>query len=178
MSSFVKNTIRFALFILLQVFVLHQIPPLHKFVTPYLYYLFILWLPFNMGRSALMILAFIFGLTLDYFLKTPGLHAAACVLIAYVRPFLINLLTRQDPGEQNYASPSITSMGWAPYFTYVFVLTLLHHGYLVFLEWMQLGNIWYFLGKILATTGISLLLIFITELLFFRKEKFRTNTVS
>jgi rod shape-determining protein MreD len=177
MSSLAKNIIRFALFILLQVFVLHQIPPLHKFITPYLYYLFILWLPFNIGRGMLMVIAFLFGLTLDYFLKTPGLHAACCVLIAYVRPFLINILTRQEAGEQNYASPSIVSMNWAPYFTYVFILTLLHHGYLVFLEWMRFGNFWFFLGKVTATTGISLLLIFITELLFFRKEKFRTNTV-
>ena len=177
MSSLVKNTIRFILFILVQVFVLHHVPTLHKFITPYVYYLFIIWLPFNMGRSMLMLLAFIFGLSLDYFLKTPGLHAAACVLVAYVRPFLINLLIRQEGDEQNYASPSITSMGWAPYFMMVFILTLLHHGYLVFLEWMEFGSFFYFLGKVLATTGVSMLLVLITELLFFRKEKFRTNTV-
>jgi hypothetical protein len=32
------------------------------------------------------------------------------------------------------------------------------------------------MGKVSATTGVSVLLILITELLFFRKEKFRTNT--
>ncbi|GAC1594150.1 MAG: hypothetical protein NVS3B8_07780 [Chitinophagaceae bacterium] len=177
MSTLVKNIIRFALFILVQVFVLHQVPTLHKFITPYLYFLFIIWLPFSMSRSLLMLIAFVFGLTLDYFLKCPGLHAAACVLVAYVRPFLINMLIRQEADEQNYASPSIVSMGWAPYFTMVFILTLLHHGYLVFLEWMQFGNFLYFLGKVLATTAVSMLLILITELLFFRKEKFRTNTI-
>jgi hypothetical protein len=67
-------------------------------------------------------------------------------------------------------------MGWAPYATYVVVLTLLHHGYLVFLEWMQFGSFLYFMGKVLGTTGVSLLLILVTELLVFRKEKFRTNT--
>jgi hypothetical protein len=177
MSTLVKNIIRFVLFILVQVFVLHQVPPLHKFITPYIYYLFIIWLPFGMSRSALLLLSFVFGLSLDYFLKTPGLHAASCVLVAYVRPFLINLLIRQEGDEQNYASPSIVSMGWAPYFMLVFILTLLHHGYLVFLEWMQFGSFLYFLGKTLATTGVSMLLVLITELLFFRKEKFRTNTV-
>jgi rod shape-determining protein MreD len=177
MSTLLKNIIRFALFILVQVFVLHHVPPLHRFITPYLYFLFIIWLPFNTGRGLLMLIAFIFGLTLDYFLDCPGLHAAACVLVAYVRPFLINMLIRQEGDEQNYASPSITSMGWAPYFTMVFILTLLHNGYLVFLEWMQLGSFWFFLGKVVATTGVSMLLILITELLFFRKERFRTNTV-
>jgi rod shape-determining protein MreD len=177
MSRPLKNIIRFALFILVQVFVLHQVPPLHKLITPYLYFLFIIWLPFNTGRSLLMLIAFVFGLTLDYFLKSPGLHAAACVLVAYVRPFLINMLIRQEGDEQNYASPSITSMGWAPYFTMVFILTLLHNAYVVFLEWLNAGSFLYLLGKVFATTAVSMLLILITELLFFRKEKFRTNTV-
>lgn len=176
MSSLLKNIIRFALFILIQVFVLHKIPSLHRFITPYLYFLFILWLPFRMSRFSLMAVAFIFGLTLDYFLNTPGLHAAPCVLIAYLRPFLINVLISQDGADHNYASPSITSMGLAPYATYVLVLTLIHHSYLVFLEWMNGGTFLYFLGKVTATTGVSFLLILVTELLFFRKERYRTNT--
>ena len=69
-----------------------------------------------------MTVAFLFGLTLDYFMHTPGLHAAACVLIAYLRPFVVNMLISQEGADKNYLSPSITSMGWAPYFTYVFVL--------------------------------------------------------
>ncbi len=177
MSDLVKNTIRFIVFILVQVFVLHKIPPLHQFVVPYLYFLYILWLPFNMGRAWLMIVAFLFGLSLDYFLLTPGLHAAACVFIAYIRPFLVNLLIRQEGAEQSYGAPSPASMGWAPYSVFVLVLTVLHHGYLVFLEWMQFGNFWYFLGKVFATTAVSLLLILITELLFYRKERYRTNAV-
>jgi len=176
MSPLVKNIIRFFLFILVQVYVLHEVPPLHKFITPYLYYLFILWLPFNIGRGSLMLVSFLFGLTLDYFLNTPGLHAAACVLIAYVRPFLINLLIRQEGPGMTYASPSLTSMGWAPYLTYVLVLTFLHHFYLMLLEYMEVGNFLLFIGKVFSSTGVSVLLIFITELLFYRKERYRTNT--
>jgi rod shape-determining protein MreD len=176
MSDFVKHSFRFLFFILLQALILHRIPFLHKFITPYLYYLFIIWLPFNTKRGWLTLVGFLFGLTLDYFLNTPGLHAAACTLIAYIRPFLVNLLISQQGAEQNYASPSIRSMGWAPYFTLVLILTLLHHTYMVFLEWLKIGSFWYFIMKILATTGISLLLILLTEMLFVRKEKFRTNT--
>lgn len=177
MSDLVRNTVRYILFILIQVYVLFQVPPLHRFVVPYLYFLYILWLPFNLSRTALTLIGFLFGLSLDYFTKTPGLHAAACTLIAYLRPFLINILIPQEGADKNYKSPSITSMGWAPYATYVLILTLLHNIYLVFLEWLQFGSFWYFLGKVLATTGVSLLLILVAELLFFRKEKFRTNTV-
>lgn len=176
MSDFVRNSIRFVLFILVQVYVLFQVPPLHRFVVPYLYFLYILWLPFSISRAGLCLIGFIFGLSLDYFTKTPGLHAAACTLIAYARPFLVNILIPQEGADKSYKSPSITSMGFAPYATYVFILTLLHNIYLVLLEFLQLGSFLYFAGKVLATTGISLLMILVTELLFFRKEKFRTNT--
>lgn len=176
MSDLVKNIIRFVLFIFIQVYVLFQIPPLHRFIVPYIYFLYILWLPFRISRGTLTLVGFLFGLSLDFFTNSPGLHAASCVLIAYLRPFLINILIPQEGAEQNYKSPSITSMGLAPYATYILILTLLHNTWLVFLEWIQFGSFWYFLGKVLATTGVSLLLILITELLFYRKEKFRTNT--
>jgi len=144
--------------------------------VPYFYFLYILWLPFNMPRISMMMVSFLFGLTLDYFVHTPGLHAAACTLIGYLRGFLVSVLIPQEGADQNYRSPSFTSMGVAPYATYVIILTLVHNGYLIFLEWLQFGSFWYFLGKVLATSGISLLLILIIELLFARKERFRTNT--
>ncbi len=175
MSDLLKNIIRFALFIAIQVFILNRIPPLHRFITPYLYFLFLLWLPFKTPRPGLTLIGFLFGLMLDFFTKTPGLHAASCTLIAYFRPFLISLMMPKEKIEISYAEPSVTSMGLMQYTIYVLVLTFLHHSFLVFLEWMEFGNFWYFLGKVFSTTGISLLLITITELLFNRKARYRTN---
>ena len=177
MSNLVKNIVRFCLFVLVQVFVLNQIPPLHKLATPYIYFLFILWLPFKMGRRTQMILAFALGFALDCFTKTYGLHSAPCVLIAYLRPFLINLLISQEGAESNYNEPSIKSMGFTPYFTYVTILTFIHHTLLFFLEALQTGGYLYFIIKSLLSTAISLLLILLIELLFVRKQKFRTNTI-
>lgn len=175
MSNFFKNIIRFALFILVQVYVLNQIPQLHRFITPYLYYLFILWLPFSISRIGLLFAGFAIGLALDYFTMTPGLHAAACVLIAYIRPFIINVLLPKDISEFNYREPSSKAMGWTPYAIYILVLTLLHHGYLVLLEWLSFGSFLDFIIKVIGTTAISLLLIFTVEFLFPRQLKYRTN---
>jgi hypothetical protein len=122
-----------------------------------------------------LLIAFAFGTSLDYFTGTGGLHAAPCVLIAYLRPFLLNLLIPQDTTENSYLEPSLKSMGWAPYSLYIVILTFIHHFLLVLIEWLQFGNFVYFIGKVAGTTAISLLLIFITEMLFFRKAKFRTN---
>jgi hypothetical protein len=175
-SDFLRNIIRLAVFIVLQVYLLNQIPHLHRFIVPYIYYLFILWLPFTLSRMGLMFVAFITGITLDAFTNSPGLHAAACVLIAYLRPFVISVLTPKDTSEFNYREPSPRSMGWTPYLVYVFILTLFHHGYMVFLEWLSFGTFLQFLVKVASTTAISMVLIIIIELLFPRKLKFRTNT--
>lgn len=176
MNDFIRNIIRLAIFILVQVYVLNKIPHLHKLITPYIYYLFILWLPFSVSRMGLLVIGFFTGLILDYFMMTPGLHAAPCVLIAYVRPFVINVLTPKETAEFNYREPSPKAMQWTPYMVYVLILTLFHHTYMVFLEWLDFGSFLDFIIKIFTTTGISMLLIFTVELLFPRKLKFRTNT--
>ena len=75
MSELLKNIIRFILFILIQVFILFKIPPLHRFITPYLYFLFILWLPFNMSRMSLMLV-----LCLRPCQRMPILRSAECTL--------------------------------------------------------------------------------------------------
>jgi hypothetical protein len=177
MSTLIKNIIRFIILILIQVFVLDRIHLLHL-VTPYIYFLFILWMPFRLSRSVQMLIAFALGFTLDSFRHNPGFHAAACVLIAYFRPFLINILIPQEGADNNYEEPSAKSMGgFLPYLMYAGVLTFIHHAWLFFLEAMQFGNILYFIVKTLLSTAISLVLIIVAELLFSRKQQFRTNTV-
>ncbi len=177
MSTLVKNILRFVLFILFQVYVLDKVR-LHQMVTPYLYFLFILWLPFNMNRSLQMIIAFLLGFALDSFRHHPGFHTAACVLVAYVRPFLINLLIPQEGSETNYEEPSIKSLGGiVPYLIYAGVLIFLHNAWLFLLEAWQFGDAWYFLAKTLLSTTVSLLLVLVTEMIFTRKQRFRTNTV-
>ena len=145
---------------------LNHIPPLHRFITPYLYFLFLIWMPFSTGRVGLLITGFLLGITLDVFTQTPGLHASASLLVAYLRPFLINLMVPKDTRELAVGSPSIQTMGSASYILFISLLTLFHHGWLVFLEWMTFGNFIFFLGKVFLSTLVTLLLILITELIF------------
>ena len=178
MSDLLRNIIRLAIFIFVQAFILNKVPHLHRFIVPYLYYLFILWLPFSTPRLMLLALGFITGLSLDYFKMTPGLHTAACVLIAYVRPLIITLLSPKEATEFTFREPSPKAMGWGPYAVYALILTIVHHAYLTFLEWIDFGTFISFLIKVLATTAISMLLIVTVEILFPRKLKFRSNTAA
>ncbi len=177
MGKLFKYTLRFVFFILIQVFILDKIR-LHHLVTPYFYFVFILWLPFNINRNLLLFLAFLLGLTLDAFRHHPGFHAASCVLIAYLRPFLMNLMIPQKGAEMNYDEPSFKSMGGkSPYLLYLTLLIFIHNLWLYMLESWQFGNIGYFLLKSFLTTVISLCILLAIELILPRKQKFRTNTV-
>lgn len=173
MNNFLKNSTRFVVFLLIQIIILNEIPPVHQFITPYLYFMFLLMMPFGMSRISLTLLGFIFGYSLDIFTNTPGLHAAACTLIGYIRPSILNLLLAQETSEDLKNEPSVNTMGWGPYVVYVLFLTFIHHFYLVLLEWLQFGNFAYFIGKVFASTIMSVLLILLVELLLNRRNQKR-----
>jgi rod shape-determining protein MreD len=174
MNPIFKYILRFFLLVLLQAFVLDKIR-LHELITPSIYFVFLLWLPFRTNRVLLMILALALGYTLDMFRHHPGFHAAACVLLAYVRPFVIRLLLPKDVIDGKDEEPSIRSMGgWMAYLFYISILTLIHHAWLYSLEAWQFNGTWYVVVKTLASAALSLCLILTAELLFSRTQKFRS----
>lgn len=175
MSVLLKNIIRFILFILIQAFVLDKIPPLHQFVKPSIYFLFLLWLPFDISRNWLLIISFFFGITMDYFSGTLGLHTIACLLVGFLRPFVLNALLPQEKVEITYYEPGIRSMAFPQYTFYLLILTFIHHFCLVLIEWMQFGNFLYFVSKVTLSTILSLVLMLLAEAIAFRKARISVN---
>lgn len=169
MSVLLRNIIRFILLLLLQVFVLNKIQ-VGQMVSLYIYMLFILLLPFNLPRPGLMVLGLLTGLSLDMFMNTMGEHAAACVFIAYLRPFIINILSPQGGFETTQKSPSMSSMGSTQFFVYAAILVFLHHVVYFSLGVFNMANPLYLLLKIVLGTAASLLLILLYELLFYSKK--------
>ncbi|RAJ04127.1 rod shape-determining protein MreD [Chitinophaga skermanii] len=169
MSVLLKNIIRFILLILVQVCVLNNIL-IHQLVSPYIYMLFILLLPLNIPRPALQLLGLLLGLTLDMFMDTMGMHAAACVAIAYLRPFIINVLSPQGGYEVTQKTPSITSMGLSQFAIYVTILVAIHN--IIYFSIVTFGwaNPLYLLLKIVLSTAVSLFLVLLYELLFFVRK--------
>ena len=84
----VIHILRFLGLLFLQVLVVDNIR-LGYYVHPYVYVLFIFLLPFNIPRWQLLLLGFVNGFFVDLFNGTPGLNAAATVLMAFVRPFVM-----------------------------------------------------------------------------------------
>lgn len=163
------NFARFVLLVLLQVFLLKNIT-LYNLASPYIYIQFILLLPFEVPNLLLFMLSFALGLTIDAFYDTPGLHAAASVLLAFVRIMFINL-TVQKEGFDNEPEPTLSVMGFRWFFTYALILTLIHHFFLFNLEVFRLSEIQYTLSRFILSSVFTVFLMLISGLLFFRKRE-------
>ena len=165
----IVNFIRFIVLVFLQVFLLKNIT-LYNLSTPYLYILFILLLPFETPNLLLFALAFIIGLTIDAFYDTPGLHAASCVLLAFVRVLFISI-TVQKEGFDNEPEPTLSNMGFRWFFLYALVLTLFHHFFLFNLEAFNFSELQYTLGRVILSSLLTVFLILISGLLFFKRKE-------
>ena len=168
-KSILVNLVRFIVLVFIQVFLLKNVS-LYNLSTPYLYILFIILLPFETPNLLLFALAFITGLTIDAFYDTPGLHAAACVLLALVRVLFISI-TVQKEGFDNEPDPTLSIMGFRWFFTYTLVLTLFHHFFLFNLEAFSFSELQYTLSRFLLSSVFTVFLILISSLLFFRKKE-------
>ena len=163
------NLIRFVVLVLLQAFLLKNIS-LYNLSVPYLYILFILLLPFETPNLLLFLLSFVLGITIDAFYDTPGLHAAACVVLAFVRVLFISITVQKD-GFDNEPEPTLGNMGFRWFFTYAAVLILFHHFFLLNLEVFRLSELQYTLLRFLSSSVFTLFLVLISSFLFYRRKE-------
>lgn len=163
------NAVRFLVVVFMQVFLLKNIA-LYNLATPYFYILFILLLPFEIPNVLLFVLSFILGLTIDAFYDTPGLHAAACVVLALVRILFISI-TVQKEGFDNEPEPTLSIMGIRWFLTYAIILTLTHHFFLLNLEVFSFSEMQYTLSRIVLSSIFTVFLMLISGLLFFKRKE-------
>ena len=169
MSKLISNSLRFILLVFIQVFLLKNIV-FYDLNVPYLYVLFILLLPFETPNWVLFFFSFLIGITVDLFNDTLGLHAAASTILALVRILFISVTVQKD----NYDSdpePSLSIMGFRWFFFYALILTFIHHFFLLNFEVFKFSEIPSTLSRVILSSLITLTLIFISELLFFRKKQ-------
>jgi len=168
-NTVTKNILRFAFLLFLQVLVINHIQ-ISSMVTPFIYILAILLLPFSTPKWLVLISAFVLGFFMDIFSGTIGLHMSACVLIAFVRPALLNLISF-GRDFNNEDSPNMKNLGADWFISYALILILIHHSAVFFLELFRWNEIGTTLLRILYSSAATFVLIVLSQLLFaFRKE--------
>jgi rod shape-determining protein MreD len=162
-----RNIIRFIVVILFQVLVMDNIM-INGYMIPYIYLLVILLLPFETPRWAQLLIGFALGLTMDLFSGTPGLHTAASVLAAFVRPYLLELLSPRD-GFEPETYPRIYYYGFFWFFKYTLLLVVIHHLALFYLEVFQLKYFFSTLLRVILSSILSTSTIVLSQYFVFRK---------
>ena len=144
----------------LQVFFLNNIQ-VSGYVNPYVYLLFILLLPPKLPKIMVLVLGFLMGLTMDVFSDSYGIHTAATVLIAYIRPSILSLVSIK--GGEDLEEISIKQLKFGRFFTYSSILCLIHHFTLFYLEAFRLNEFVDTFGRAFFSTLISLSLLLLIE---------------
>ena len=162
-----RNIFRFFVVVLFQVLVMDNVM-INGYMNPYIYLLFILLLPFETPRWLLLLSGFALGLTMDLFTGTLGMHTAATVLAAFVRPYLLNLLASRD-GYEPETFPRIHYYGFLWFLKYTLLLVLIHHLALFYLEVFQLKYFFSTLLRVILSSILSTSTIVLSQYFVFRK---------
>jgi rod shape-determining protein MreD len=168
MNSVTLNSIiRFVILVLLQGLVLNNINFL-GFINPFPYILFIALFPINNNRTLFVFLAFLLGLCVDFFTDTGGIHAAACVTIAYIRPPILKFSFGTIYDNQTIKFNQIEIGSRMVYFS---ILATIHHLILFSLEVFNSSDIILILKKTLFSSIFTILLCILLSILFSPKRK-------
>ncbi len=164
-----KNIGRFVFLIFFQVLILNNLQ-FSGYINPYFYIYFILLLPFETPRWLLLLSAFLLGISLDAFTNTFGLNASACILMAFVRPFVISAISTGTEFMVGH-SPSLKNQGLKWFAYYSIILVLVHHFTLFYLEIFRFTEFFQTLLRVLLSSVFTLLIVFIAEYLSYPTEK-------
>ena len=167
MSSVVFwNTVRFIIAVLVQVLICNHIDFM-GYINPMVYIYFILLFPFNSNRSLFLVLAFALGLTVDMFSDSGGANAAACVIIAYIRPFVLRFAFGISYEHQ---SIKLENTAFGQRIIYIVILTFIHHLFVFLLEIFNISSILLVLRNTLFFGIFTTIVITLSITLFSRKK--------
>ncbi len=168
-GNIIAYILYFILFFLLQIIFFRNVL-LFDYALCFVYIGYILILPIDIKPIPLMLIAFGFGLLMDSFFDTVGINAFVCVLIAYIRPYILKVLT-PGGGYDALMEISIPYMGFVWFIKYSALLIFIHHFIFFTLEaWNMSLFLDVFIRTVLSTI-FTLFIIVLLQYLFNRSDK-------
>lgn len=166
MNSTLYTIFLFLFLLFLQVLVLNNILFL-GYVNPYLYIAFVFLFPLKESRFPFLTVAFLLGLSVDFFSNSGGVHAFSTLFIAFIRLFFIKTIIKKS--EVDYLLFKLNEQPFGKIFNYVAILTVIHHFILFTLINFSFQNFSNVLANTILSSIFTLLLYFLGTFIFRKK---------
>ena len=155
--------LRLALFVGLcavQALILNHIH-LFNVATPLLYIYFVFTFRRNYPRWMMLLWSFSLGLVMDVFTNTPGLAAGTMTLIAFLQPYLLELMLPRDAADNLESSAS--TLGISKFILMCLVLTMVYCLVFYALEAFTIFDWLLWLERVGGSAVLTLVLIFVID---------------
>lgn len=137
-------------------------------MNPYIYLIFLLYLPTSIPKGSLLLIAFCLGLSIDLFENTGGIHASATLVIGFIRPYLLKAVSRRQGDD--LSTFRIKDMALPNTLIYTASAILIHHFVMFWLEEFSFKNFGVVLLRTLYSSTFTLVFIVVIQLWNFRRR--------
>jgi hypothetical protein len=111
------------------------------------------------------------GLVLDFFYNTPGINASSSVLIGFIRPFWLSLITPRG-GYEDVDIPRLKTLGFSWFITYSAPLIFIHHFTLFIVEAGDLINFWFVINKSIFSMIYTTVILVLGQYMFYPRVRY------
>ena len=153
-NALLNNIARFILLLAAQIVIFNNFN-LFGFINPFPYILFIILYPVNSNKNGLLLASFLLGITMDLFCNSGGVHAAACVTLAYLRPQIFKFAFGLS---YEYQTVKLNDVLSPERFSFIVTAVIIHHVVLFFLEIFSFILILEMLFRTLLSTIFTIIL--------------------
>ena len=170
-TIYINIALRFIVLVLAQGLVFNKFDFLGVY-DPYISLVFILIFPVKISRISFLIISFFFGLSLDYFSNSLGLNATAFIIIAYLKPSIMNFVFGNfyDPYGVKMIKHYIIESTIYQKILYVFIIIFLHHLIIFSLESFSIDQILIVFKKTIYSSFLSFIFCF-SFIYLFKNER-------
>ncbi|HQF47774.1 rod shape-determining protein MreD [Flavobacterium alvei] len=151
------NIFRFIILLTVQIIIFNNMN-FWGFISPYPYILFIILYPVNGNKSGLLAASFLLGLMMDLFSNSGGFNTAACVILAYYRPYLFKFSFGLS---YEYQTIKLNDVLTPERFSFLLLSVLIHHLILFTLEAFKFTLLLDILLRTVLSTIFTLLICII-----------------
>lgn len=162
---FIQLLMLFFLLVFFQELIIDRLP-LSTYISPEIYLMFILMLPFKYSVIKSMLWAFALGLTIDLCsFGALGLHTMPLVAVAYCRPQLLKIITATNNIE-SVLIPSPRTLDFRPFVSYVSISAFSYLTLLFCLDNFSFHNLPQLFLRILFSAVVTTLFIVVLQYAF------------